>query len=183
MRAGLVALTEKGFAATGIDEILKTVGVPKGSFYHYFESKEAFGRELIDRYVSRFAKRLERFFSDPSKSQLERLEAFSRDAETSMERFAFSRGCLVGNLGQEMGALPEPFRNQLSDGLITWQNLTAECLKAAQVGGEIDKKHDPDSLASFFWIGWEGAVLRAKLDRCSAPLKIFADGFLALCRS
>jgi len=64
VRAGLVALTEKGFSATGIDEILKAVGVPKGSFYHYFDSKEAFGAELIDRYGQYFARRLERFFAD-----------------------------------------------------------------------------------------------------------------------
>lgn len=39
MRAGLEVLTEKGFSATGIEEILSRVGVPKGSFYHYFDSK------------------------------------------------------------------------------------------------------------------------------------------------
>src|SRR5574343_599729 len=59
LRAGLEVLTEKGFAATGIDEVLKRVGVPKGSFYHYFDSKEAFGAALIDRYASYFALKLE----------------------------------------------------------------------------------------------------------------------------
>jgi TetR/AcrR family transcriptional repressor of nem operon len=183
VRAGLVALTEKGFSATGLDAILKTVGVPKGSFYHYFESKEAFGAELIDRYGEHFARRLDRLFTDDAGSPLARLEAFIVDADAAMERFAFSRGCLVGNLGQEMGALPESFRQQLSDVFADWQRRTAKCLRAAQAAGEIRGHHDVDQLAAFFWIGWEGAVLRAKLERSGAALRTFADGFFAMIRT
>ncbi len=183
VRAGLAALTEKGFSATGIDEILKAVGVPKGSFYHYFNSKEAFGAELIDRYGQYFARRLERFFADSGRTYLERLEAFTRDAEDAMARLAFSRGCLVGNLGQEMGALPESFRKQLSDVFLDWQHRTAECLRAAQVEGEIGPNHDTNELAAFFWIGWEGAVLRAKLERSGDALRTFANGFFAMIRA
>ena len=56
VRAGLEALTEKGFSATGIDEVLKRVGVPKGSFYHYFESKEALLNEIIYKSLSEIYK-------------------------------------------------------------------------------------------------------------------------------
>ncbi|OJY66653.1 MAG: TetR family transcriptional regulator [Sphingobium sp. 66-54] len=183
VRAGLVALTEKGFSATGIDEILKAVGVPKGSFYHYFDSKEAFGAELIDRYGKYFGRRLERFFADSERPHLQRLEAFTRDAEDAMARFAFSRGCLVGNLGQEMGALPESYRQQLSDVFVDWQHRTAACLRAAQAEGEIGTNHDVNELAAFFWIGWEGAVLRAKLERNADALRTFANGFFAMTRA
>lgn len=183
VRAGLVALTEKGFSATGLDEVLKVVGVPKGSFYYYFESKEAFGSELIDHYGHYFARKLDRFFADDGLSPLDRLKAFMVDAEAAMERFAFSRGCLVGNLGQEMGALPEAFRQKLSDIFADWQRRTALCLRAAQAAGEIRNHHDADHLAAFFWIGWEGAVLRAKLERNSTPLRTFAEGFLAMLRT
>jgi TetR/AcrR family transcriptional repressor of nem operon len=182
LRAGVVALTEKGFSATGLDEILKTVSVPKGSFYHYFESKEAFGTELIARYGEYFARRLERFFTDDVGSPLARIEAFVVDAEAAMERHGFARGCLVGNLGQEMGALPESFRQQLSDVFADWQSRTAECLRAAQAVGEIGSHHDVDGLAAFFWIGWEGAVLRAKLERSGMALRTFADGFFTMLR-
>ena len=110
-------------------------------------------------------------------------DAFAVDAETAMERHAFARGCLVGNLGQEMGALPEAFRQQLSDVFADWQHRTAQCLRAAQAAGEIGAHHDADRLAAFFWIGWEGAVLRAKLERSGAPLRTFAEGFLAMIRT
>lgn len=179
VRAGVVALTEKGFSATGIDEILKAVGVPKGSFYHYFGSKEAFGTELIERYAAFFAKRLDRFFLNTSRRPLDRLRDFTVDASAAMRRFEFKRGCLVGNLGQEMGALPESYRSQLSDVFVDWQRRTADCLRAAQRDGSIRRGADCDQLAAFFWIGWEGAVLRAKLERSAAPLETFAAGFFS----
>ena len=182
VRAGLVALTQKGFSATGIDEVLVGVGVPKGSFYHYFKSKEAFGAELIERYAGYFADRLDRFFADTGLSPLMRLEAFTRAAEEAMARHDFQRGCLVGNLGQEMGALPESFRRRLCDVFADWQARTAACLAQAQAQGEIGRSHDPHQLAAFFWIGWEGAVLRAKLERSNVPLRTFAEGFFALVR-
>jgi len=180
VRAGVVALTEKGFSATGLDEILQSVGVPKGSFYHYFDSKEVFGAELIENYAEYFARRLDRFLLNEARAPLDRLKDFTVDAERGMKRHGFLRGCLVGNLGQEMGALPEAYRAQLMNVFADWQGRTSVCLKAAQASGQIEKHIDCDQLAAFFWIGWEGAVLRAKLERGPLPLKTFAAGFFTL---
>lgn len=135
VRAGLEALTEKGFSSTGIDEVLKRVGVPKGSFYHYFDSKEAFGAELIERYARYFAHKLERHFGDASRQPLDRLWAFVEDARVGMKRHDFRRGCLIGNLGQEMAALPESFRALLNAVFLDWEQRFARCLKAAQQQG------------------------------------------------
>ena len=180
LRAGLTVLTEKGFSAVGIEEILGAARVPKGSFYHYFESKEAFGLALIDAYAAYFASKLDRWFLDESLAPLERLKAFAADAEAGMAKFGFRRGCLVGNLGQEMGSLPESFRARISGVFTDWEVRTAACLKAAQAAGEIAPEADAERLARHFWIGWEGAVLRAKLDRSGAALEIFMEGFMAL---
>lgn len=177
MHAGLEVLTEKGFAATGIDEVLKRVGVPKGSFYHYFDSKEAFGGALIDRYASYFARKLERHFVDESMAPLDRLKAFIDDAQAGMARHDFRRGCLIGNLGQEMAALPEGFRERLNAVFEDWERRLARCLEAAQREGQIPAAVDCMQQARFFWIGWEGAVLRAKLERSATPLEVFARGF------
>lgn len=179
LRAGVAALTEKGFSATGIDEILRSVNVPKGSFYHYFGSKEAFGMELIDRYARYFAKKLDRLLTNPERSPLERLHHFFADAEEGMQRYKYQRGCLVGNLGQEMGALPEGYRARLRQVFEDWETRTKKCLVEAQEAGEIPKRLDSTQLARFFWIGWEGAVLRAKLEGGPAALRTFAEGFFA----
>ncbi|WP_122870742.1 TetR/AcrR family transcriptional regulator, partial [Pseudomonas viridiflava] len=113
LRRGLEVLTEQGFSATGIDYILKEIGVPKGSFYHYFPSKEAFGRAVLDEYCRYFAQRLDRWFLDESLSPLERLVGFVQSAKAGMARHDYRRGCMVGNLGQEICLLPEAFREVL----------------------------------------------------------------------
>lgn len=179
LRAGLEVLTEKGFSATGLEEILGRVGVPKGSFYHYFDSKEAFGLQLIERYAQFFAKKLDRHLRNLELSPLSRLRAFIDDALAGMARHGYRRGCLIGNLGQEMGALPESFREQLIATFEDWQDRFADCLSKAQDIGELSNKAEPNQLATFFWIGWEGAVLRAKLEQSAKPVELFAAYFFA----
>lgn len=179
MRAGLEVLTEKGFSATGIEEILARVGVPKGSFYHYFDSKEAFGLDLINRYGEFFAAKLDRHLLNQAFTPLARLHAFIDDAKSSMARFGYRRGCLIGNLGQEMGSLPESFRARLQHTFEDWQRRFAHCLVEAQQAEELPSEVDVQQVATFFWIGWEGAVLRAKLERSAAPLDVFAQFFFA----
>ncbi|WP_422844389.1 TetR/AcrR family transcriptional regulator [Acidovorax sp. M2(2025)] len=179
LRAGLETLTEKGFAAAGLDAILGRAGVPKGSFYHYFDSKEAFGLALIARYGDFFARKLDRHLGNPALTPLARLHAFVDDAKAGMARFGYRRGCLIGNLGQEMGALPESFRAQLQATFADWQRRLAACLAEAQQAGELARGVDVQQVAAFFWIGWEGAVLRSKLEQSPDPLDVFARFFFA----
>ncbi|MGB2130351.1 MAG: TetR/AcrR family transcriptional regulator [Marinobacterium sp.] len=180
IQSGLAMLTEKGYSSVGIDEILRSVGVPKGSFYHYFKSKEVFGQELISAYGQYFGRKLDRFLLNEAVPPLQRLQDFVQDACTGMARHQFRRGCLIGNLGQEMSLLPESFRSQLKAVFEDWQQRTAACLRAAQAGGELSAAQDCDQLAEWFWIGWEGAVLRAKLEASPEPLQRFATGFFQL---
>jgi TetR/AcrR family transcriptional regulator, transcriptional repressor for nem operon len=179
LRAGLEVLTEKGFSGTGIDEILGRVGVPKGSFYHYFDSKEAFGLDLIERYGEFFARKLERQLCNQALSPLNRLRAFVDDAKDGMARHEYRRGCLIGNLGQEMGSLPASFRARLKSTFEDWETRFSACLVEAQNAGELAQDADTKQLAACFWIGWEGAVLRAKLEQSATPLEVFAQFFLA----
>ncbi|MNQ59061.1 Transcriptional regulator AcuR [compost metagenome] len=179
IRCGMEILTEQGFMSTGIDTVLKRVGVPKGSFYHYFASKEAFGQAVLESYASYFAQKLDHWFLQDAVAPLQRLQNFVEDAKAGMARHRFCRGCLVGNLGQEVAILPERFRLQLEAILCTWQERLAQCLRAAQAVGELAAEADCEELAAFFWIGWEGAVLRARLTRDNVPLDVFIRGFLA----
>lgn len=179
LRTGVAILTEKGFSAVGIEEILASAQMPKGSFYHYFDSKDAFGLELIDAYAGYFARKLDHWFDNANRAPLDRVRDFVADAHSGMARHSYKRGCLVGNLGQEMGVLPEPFRNRLAGVFRDWEARTARCLRAAQQAGEIPADKDCERVAQFFWTGWEGAVLRAKLERGPHPLDAFAEEFLA----
>lgn len=179
VRCGTEILTEQGFLSTGIDAVLSRVGVPKGSFYHYFQSKEDFGHAVLANYADYFARKLDRCLLDASRPPLARIAAFVEDAKAGMQRFDYRRGCLVGNLGQEVIQLPEAFRESLEAILLSWQQRLALCLEAAKAEGELAPDTDCERWAAFFWIGWEGAVLRARLVRGNAPLDCFIQGFLA----
>lgn len=180
VRCGTELCTERGFQITGIDEVLKRVGVPKGSFYYYFESKHKFGQAVIENYAAYFQRKLDRTLGDASHSPLQRLRNFIEEAGRGMAKFDFQRGCLVGNLGQEMGGLDETYRHQLESVLLSWQGTTATCLREAAALGEIASGADVDRLAAFFWVGWEGAILRAKLTRNTEPLQLFGSLFFDL---
>ncbi len=180
IRVGLEFLTEKGYGASSVDEILKAAGVPKGNFYHYFRSKSDFGMTLIEAYDAYFLRKLDAAFLNTDRPAITRISDFAEDAVAGMDRHDFKRGCLIGNLGQEMGTLPDDYRTALISTLEGWQARLETCLRLAQSQGELPTHKDPASLAAFFWIGWEGAVLRAKLDRGPAPLRLFMNTFTTL---
>lgn len=184
IRAGLEAVLEGGWAGTGIDKVLSSVNVPKGSFYYYFESKDDFGFALLESYQIFYLKRLERCFGEPTDAPAatlaHRMQAFLDESIQGMKRFRWRRGCLVGALGQELGALHVAFRRRLEASLAQWEEILGAALQRAQARGEIKASLDPDRMARSFWASWEGAVLRARLSRSPDPLVHAVADFLQL---
>jgi len=177
--AGMAILTERGFNTVGIDVILKRVGVPKGSFYHYFKNKDDFGLQVIQYYDQYFCAKLRRCLNSEPDTPLMGLKRFVDEAVDGMQKYRFSRGCLIGNFGQEMPILSETFKQPLTDCLQHWTELLATNLKQAQSLGQVNNSIDCDSQAEFFWIGWEGAILSAKVMQSALPMHKFANGFFA----
>lgn len=183
LRAGMLTLTETGFTGSGIDPILKSIGVPKGSFYHYFSSKEAFGLAVLERYGRYFEAKLDGFLLDEAFSPLERLQRFVQDAQDGIVRHEFKRGCLVGNLEQESTQLSEVFREQLQATYQSWQMRVGACLLESQKQGEVDFQGSIEETSQAFWIGWEGAVHRARLVKSIQPLSLFIRFFIRAIQS
>ncbi len=179
IRIGTAVLTEQGFTAAGIDGILRQAGVPKGSFYYYFDSKEAFGQAIIENYARFFAHKLDKCLLNQSIPPLERLQSFVTDAAQGMAKYQFRRGCLIGNLGQEISNLPVNYRGQIIGILHDWEQRIAECLELARQQGTLATQANCAALAAYFWTGWEGAVMRARLDGNADPLNNFIAYFLA----
>jgi TetR/AcrR family transcriptional repressor of nem operon len=177
---GTELLTERGFQITGIEEILSRVGVPKGSFYHYFKSKQDFGIAVIDNYVDFYDEKMTRIFEDHSIPPLARIQRFVDEGKEGMTRYEFKRGCLIGNMGQELASLNDEFRTRLESVLTAWEARLKVCLDLAVASTELPINTDTAALSNFFWIGWEGAILRAKLTCSTAPLDQFATMFFSL---
>ncbi|MGP2482037.1 acrylate utilization transcriptional regulator AcuR [Pantoea eucalypti] len=177
IRSGLELLTKNGFLSTGIDAIVKNANVPKGSFYYYFKSKEEYAQAVLNAYDNFFEHKLRKHLNKPSFTPMARLENFIGDACNGIEKYNFTRGCLVGNMMQESPGLPPSFIELLKKILERWQSLVAACLSDALSSGEICSELKNTQLAAIFWSGWEGAVMRAKLYCSTQPVYDFWSYF------
>jgi len=171
--AGIRALHGGGYAASGIKEILDAASVPKGSFYNHFESKEAFGGEVVDAYFAAGLPEIKRRLGDPSVPPLERLEAYFADRTVAFREGGFMRGCLMGNLSGEVADHSETIRNRLARHFDTWGKVLADCIAEAQASGSITSATPAPLLARFVLDSWEGALLRMRADRSDQPLEDF----------
>ena len=184
LEAGRNIFLEKGFNHAGIEAILQVAGVPKGSFYNYFESKEDFGLQVIDDFARCHDEWLEAYLGDRSLGPVDRLRRFFESVVDQLDSNKCRNGCLVGNLSQELADQSEVFRARLEAILESWVNRYAACLHEAQQRDEIRPDRDVRELAEFLLNSWQGAVLRAKTARSTAPLKTFlAIGFKVLSAS
>jgi len=175
--SGVEHFTQFGFASSGLDQILKKVSVPKGSFYYYFANKEVFGLAVIAHYDSYFSRKLDLHLNNEQLPAEHRLMSFVEDAKAGIEKYDFNRGCLVGNLEQEVAHLPDSHREKLFLVMQGWQSKISAYLKS--ILPEV-KQGECDSLAEFFWIGWEGAVSRCKLVKTTQPIDVFIVHFIKL---
>ena len=171
--AGIEIMLEKGYNNTGIMEVLHSTGVPKGSFYYYFDSKEDFGLQIINHFDVNYQAKLNASLGDATKTPLERLVAYCDNTIEMLEQNACRKGCLIGNLSQEMADQSEVFRHRLQEIMLDWRSKFADCIQQAQKAGEISSEFDADSLAEFFQAGWSGAVMRAKTMKSLEPLHTF----------
>jgi TetR/AcrR family transcriptional repressor of nem operon len=167
---GTRLILEQGYHETGIQDVLQAAGVPKGSFYYYFPSKEAFALEVIAQFAAAYLTRLEQYLGDTTARPLTRLRRHQEDLLARFERGC--RGCLIGNLSQEL-ADQHRLRAQLDAVLTSWRARYAQLLREAQVVGELRADLDPEALADFYLDSFEGALLRAKVSKSPAPLRVF----------
>ena len=175
IRIGTELISRQGYNATGIEMVLKEAGVPKGSFYHYFKSKEEFGLAVMDVFADYYSQRMTALLQDAALSPLTRIRTLLQGSLERFSRNQCSKGCLIGNLGQEMADQNERFRARLDEIFDDWRKLFAGCLAEAQTAKELDSRLDAEALASFILSGWEGAILRAKVMKSPQPLQDFIE--------
>jgi TetR/AcrR family transcriptional regulator, transcriptional repressor for nem operon len=175
LHAGARIIREKGYNHAGLQEILQISGVPKGSFYHFFASKEDFGLAIINCDAQTHDQEMERYFGDLSLSPLARLRCYFAAKCANFESLGCREGCLLGNLGQELADQNETFRLRIEAFFANWRSQLAQCLAQAQATGEIPTQIEPNRLADFLVNSWEGALMQMKVRKDSTPLHIFMD--------
>lgn len=175
LEIGRQLIFQQGYSATGLNEVLAAAGVPKGSFYYYFNSKEDFGLQVLDHFIERNRARLEANLTDETVDPLTRIRRYFDWYMRYLESVECSQGCLLGNLGQELADQSESFRHKIDEGMLLITGELADCLRAAQAGGQISADLNADDLAQFIYNSWQGAMLRMKVTKSITPLQTFVS--------
>lgn len=178
---GVALLMEQGYHGTGLQELVRSVGVPKGSFYNYFPSKEAFSAEVVKHYIEPFITQLDGHLRRPDVNAETALKAYFNELIEETERRGFKGGCLLGNLIGEIGDTSDLCQLSLREAVRRYRDKLQEGLARAQREGSFRKDLDAKDMADFLVNVWQGALLRMKIERSVRPLAQFCamllDGY------
>ncbi len=174
LELGLPLLLKHGYSDLGVATLLERAGVPKGSFYHHFSSKEDFGLQAIDFYMQNVHVALEAAFSDHRREPLDQIRRFFELVADGYEGDGYL-GCLLGGLGQELSGISPAFRSKVEECFNVIAGAFTTALERADARGELREGIEPRELADLLVNCWEGAALRSRLRRSRSPLGQMLD--------
>lgn len=178
LQLGLELLLKHGYADLGVAALLARAGVPKGSFYHHFGSKERFGLQVIDLYMEGVHATLDAAFADDGRQPMEQVRHFFAMVAAGYRGDGYL-GCLLGGLGQELSGISPVFRRKVEACFAAISRRLAQALQRAKDSGQLRPDVDPQALADLLVNCWEGAALRSRLRRSARPLDQMLEFYFA----
>lgn len=169
LATGQRIMAGKGFSAVGLNEVLATAGVPKGSFYHYFGSKDAFGEALLDRYFEDYLADLDETLGKPGLTMAQRLVIYWEQWRDTQSCLDCQGKCLAVKLGAEVADLSEAMRLALRRGTSGITTRLARAIEAGVVEGSLAIEDDPHRVAQSLYQLWLGASVMVKICRDAEP--------------
>lgn len=175
LQTGLKLVMSKGFVGVGLQEILKNCGIPKGSFYHYFESKQAFGCELVNYYIADYQTRLnvlwQSDFVQDQSAYHKLIHYFQLWINDSLSGCGWADSCLIVKLAAEVADLSEDMRLIMAQGVEDLTTQITALLNAGFDDGSIKKQPNAATAAQVLYQMWLGAALLSKLQKNKTPLQ------------
>jgi len=170
----------KGFHALGISEVLEAAKVPKGSFYHHFESKEAFGVALIEHYAGAYNRFMFDFFAKGDLKPSDRILAWFGMGMSRAADCAYGPLCLICKLSAEVSTFSEPMRRALAVETAAGRSVLVAAIVEGQKAGNIGNAFKPEALADLMLSAWTGALQQMQVQKNLAPLQQSLDTFRKL---
>jgi len=163
-------ISRKGYSAVGLNEILAAADVPKGSFYYYFKSKDAFGEAMLQSYFEEYHANMDAILNAENQTNSQRILNYWNHWQESQASFDCQGKCLAVKLAAEVADLSEAMRLALKSGTAGIIDRLAEAIERGNADGSLKTKVEPSSLAQTLYQMWLGASLMAKITRDMAPI-------------
>ena len=176
---GIYLLRRQGYHNTGIKEILNECGIPKGSFYNFFKSKEDFGIQCLVLYGQSMLRLIQQHTQDEELDPLERLQAYFELSIATNEEEDMQFGCLVMNSATELAGYNDAFAEINRQIFSVWLTELADCIQQGQDLGEIREDYQAIELAEYLYTSIFGAYANGKMKRSTQPLKLMLDAGMA----
>ena len=173
IRKGAEIIHAQGFNATGLQQILQAAGIPKGSFYFYFKSKEDFGLEIIDYFNAIISGIFTRYLNDKKIPPMRRMQKLFGYFEAAFQKSGYALGCPIGNLSLELADTNERLRVHLGGVIETLIAQIELCLQEARRDKSIPASMNAADTARFIFHGFEGAVLHMRVVKSIEPFRSF----------
>ncbi len=174
LTTGKALFHEKGYNGVSVGDITGKVGIPKGSFYNHFRSKQEFLEAVLDAYALESLELVEKHLLDSRRPPLKRLSAYFEEATDYYARDPERlNGCLMGNICQELAAVDAGIRAKLEANFRATDALLSSLLTEAAGRQELSRDADIQALVHFITNGWQGALLRMKSAGNRKPLETF----------
>lgn len=175
IEVGLKALLTNGYDGVGIGPILAEAGVPKGSFYHFFPSKEAFACAVLEAYAEHYRQNLVVLLTDTTQSPRHRLETYFATLERELRGEQPLGGCLYGVVAQTLSTRSPALRTALRQCFALWEFNLRGVLREAEDADALAPGVAADAAAAFLIEAYEGALVRMKVEDSFAPYERFKE--------
>ncbi len=173
LQAGLELMKLHGYNGTSVKDIVDAAGVPKGSFYNYFDSKQSFATDALEVVAAEDERMTREMMASVGGSPLTQLQGYFELAADHFCAGDFRQGCFFGNMAQEMSDSNEVIRDAVGRIMRRKTESIGRILDAALEAGEIRADADTLQLAEFVFNAWEGTLMRMKASRGREPLQAF----------
>jgi len=175
LKCGMDLMHRNGYSATSVDDIVRSAGIPKGSFYNYYKSKEEFAVDALHVYTDAVVQMKAEIGSNGSISAKERLRKIFNASCKELKKSKYALGCFCGNMAQEVSDTNPEMRKIIEESFVKMRNNMTALIEEGIIDKSIPSGANPERLADFILNTWEGALLRMKSAKSPEPLDLFLE--------
>ncbi|WP_299495270.1 TetR/AcrR family transcriptional regulator [uncultured Shewanella sp.] len=173
IQTGITQLSAYGYHGTGIKQVLDIVKVPKGSFYNFFSSKDAFVAELIQTYSQDLIAQITQFVQTGGNepNTLDKLKVITLFTLDKFEEVHYTHSCLIATISADIDHNQPLSLRILNQSIERCQTLFSRLFKQAQEEGTIRQDLHAEQIANLYWSSWQGTLIRMRISKNKTEAK------------